>query len=60
MTIKKENKANIKYSVPISLALEDKNQRSVHKDILDFNTEILDQCVSTGCCPDMLLLYETL
>ena len=32
-----ENKANIKYNVPISLAFEDKNHRSVHKDKLVFN-----------------------
>jgi hypothetical protein len=28
-----ENKANIKYNVPISLALEDKNHLSVHREI---------------------------
>lgn len=28
-----EKSANIKYSVPMSLALLDKNQRSVHNDI---------------------------
>jgi hypothetical protein len=28
-----ENKANIKYNVPISLALDDKNHRSVHNEI---------------------------
>ena len=44
-----ENKANIKYNVPISLAFEDKNHLSVHKDILDFNTEILDWWVSLNC-----------
>ena len=47
--IKPENKANIKYNVPISLAFEDKNHLSVHKDILDFNTEILDWWVSLNC-----------
>jgi hypothetical protein len=31
--ISPENKANIKYNVPISLALEDKNHLSSHKDI---------------------------
>ena len=41
-----ENKANIRYNVPISFAFEDKNHRSVHKDILDFNTDILDQWLS--------------
>ena len=55
-----ENKAKIKYNVPISLAFEDKNQRSVHKEILDFRTEILDQCVSLDSCSNMLQLYETL
>lgn len=30
-----ENKAKIKYNVPISLAFEDMNQRSHHKDIPD-------------------------
>lgn len=29
---KPENKANIKYKVPMSLALLDKNQRSSHRD----------------------------
>jgi len=33
--IKPENKANIKYSVPISLAFEDKNHLSFHKLIDD-------------------------
>lgn len=28
-----ENRANIKYSIPISLAFEDKNHRSSHNDI---------------------------
>jgi hypothetical protein len=32
---KPENNANIKYNVPISLALLDKNQRSNHIDIPD-------------------------
>jgi hypothetical protein len=36
-----ENKANIKYSVPISLAFEDRNHLSVHKDMLLFNTDKL-------------------
>ena len=31
-----EKAAKIKYSVPISLALEDKNHLSLHKDIEDF------------------------
>ena len=31
--ISPENKANIKYNVPISLALEDKNHLSSHKEI---------------------------
>ena len=30
-----ENKANIKYNVPISLAFEDKNQRSNHKEMAE-------------------------
>jgi hypothetical protein len=34
--IKPENKANIKYNVPISLAFEDKNHLSFHKLIDDF------------------------
>ena len=38
-----ENNAKIRYSVPISFALEDKNHLSVHKDILDFKTE---RCLS--------------
>lgn len=37
-----ENKANIRYNVPISLAFEDKNHLSVHKDILLFMGERLD------------------
>lgn len=32
--IKPENKANMRYKVPISLALLDKNHLSNHKDIL--------------------------
>jgi len=32
---KPENKANIRYNVPISFALHDKNQRSHHIDISD-------------------------
>ena len=32
--IKPENKAKIRYNVPISFALLDKNQRSVHIEIL--------------------------
>ena len=44
-----ENKANIKYNVPISLAFEDKNHLSVHNDILAFNTDMLDWCVSSDC-----------
>jgi hypothetical protein len=34
--IKPENKANIKYNVPISLAFDDKNHLSFHKLIDDF------------------------
>ena len=37
-----ENNAKIRYNVPISLAFEDKNHRSVHKDILEFKREIPD------------------
>lgn len=37
------NNAKIRYKVPISLALEDKNQRSHHREISDFT--------SVGC-PD--------
>jgi hypothetical protein len=37
-----ENKANIKYSVPISLAFEDQNHLSVHKDTLVFFTDKLN------------------
>ena len=37
-----ENKANIRYNVPISLALEDKNHLSVHNDILEFNMVMMD------------------
>jgi hypothetical protein len=36
-----ENKANIKYNVPISLALDDKNHLSVQSDMLDFNILLL-------------------
>ena len=32
-----ENKANIKYNVPISLAFDDKNHLSVQSEILDFS-----------------------
>ena len=34
--IRPENKANIKYNVPISLAFDDKNHLSFHKLIDDF------------------------
>jgi hypothetical protein len=34
--INPENNANIKYSVPISLAFDDKNHLSVQRDIEDF------------------------
>jgi len=34
-----ENKAKIRYNVPISLALEEKNHLSVHKEIPAFKTE---------------------
>jgi len=34
--ISPENNANIKYNVPISLAFEDKNHLSNHKDIEEF------------------------
>jgi hypothetical protein len=37
-----ENRANIKYNVPISLALDERNHLSVHKDISDFNKDILE------------------
>jgi hypothetical protein len=43
-----ENSANIRYSVPISLAFEDKNHLSVHKDILDFRRERLDFWLTSG------------
>ncbi len=33
-----ENKAKIKYRVPISLALEDKNHLSAQSEIVDLNT----------------------
>lgn len=39
--ISPENNANIKYNVPISLALEDKNHLSSHKDIDAFWVFIL-------------------
>jgi hypothetical protein len=39
--ISPENNAKIKYNVPISLALEDKNHRSLHIDIEDFTLEKL-------------------
>ena len=51
--INPENKGNIRYNVPISLAFEDKNHLSVHKDTLAFKTEILDRCVSSGARPDV-------
>ena len=37
-----ENKANIRYNVPISFALEDKNHLSIHNDILEFVISNLD------------------
>jgi hypothetical protein len=37
-----ENIENIKYSVPISLALEDNNHLSVQSEILDFNLYIVE------------------
>jgi hypothetical protein len=36
--INPENKAKIKYKVPISLALEDKNHLSTHNDISERDT----------------------
>ena len=39
--IKPENKAKIKYSVPISFALLDKNQRSHHRLISPFSKLML-------------------
>jgi hypothetical protein len=39
--INPENNANIKYRVPISLALDDKNHLSVQSEILDFNILLL-------------------
>lgn len=42
-----ENKANIKYNVPMSLAFEDQNHLSVHKDTLFmamFGTLLLIDC----------------
>jgi hypothetical protein len=37
-----ENNANIRYSVPISLAFEDRNHLSVHKEILPLTGELID------------------
>ena len=34
--ISPENKAKIRYNVPISFAFEDKNHRSVQREMLDF------------------------
>jgi hypothetical protein len=47
--ISPENNAKIKYNVPISLALEDKNHLSSHKDIDAFWVFIL---------PSMLFILE--
>jgi len=41
-----ENKAKIRYSVPISLAFEDKNHLSVQSEMLAIKTEKLE---STAC-----------
>jgi hypothetical protein len=45
--ISPENNAKIKYNVPISLALEDKNHLSSHKDIDAFWVFILSSMLFT-------------
>ncbi len=52
----------IKYKVPISLAFEDKNHRSVHKDKLVFNTGTLGWFgrSASSLFINMSLLNETL
>lgn len=55
-----ENKANIRYRVPISLAFEDKNHLSVHNDIDDLKTEILDLWSSSDCSSDIYPLNDIL
>ena len=52
-----ENKANIRYNVPMSLAFEDKNHLSVHKDTLDFKTERLDKLVFMGIKSRCVYVY---
>jgi hypothetical protein len=52
--ISPENNANIRYSVPISLAFEDKNHLSVHKEIFPFKT---DKLVCAGSLRDLMDLW---
>src|ERR1700733_6594316 len=47
-----ENRANIRYNVPISLAFDDKNHLSIHKDIFAFITDKLDQLPSSDSLSD--------
>src|ERR1700712_2274209 len=54
-----ENIANIKYNVPISLALEDKNHLSVQREIFEFKIRKLDLLFSTELSPVVFRLYET-
>jgi len=49
---KPENKAKIKYKVPISLALEDRNQRSNHSDI---TLCFLSLCFSSSLFTNVIL-----
>ena len=51
--IKPENKANIKYNVPISLAFEDKNH-------LSFHMVILNVLIFTASCVYVVVLYSLL
>lgn len=55
-----ENKAKIKYNVPISFAFDDKNHLSVHKDMLPPKTErlLLNLCLpSSELSLEVFLLF---
>ena len=55
-----ENKANIRYRVPISFAFEDKNHLSVHNYIDDLKTKRLDLLTSSDCSSDIHPLNDIL
>src|ERR1700712_6142214 len=53
-----ENNAKIKYNVPISLALDDKNHLSVQREIPEFNLFIFDSTLFIITLPFKLSLFS--